>query len=130
MDADERRRKAREQQVRIADTLIGAAGDPPLRAELLANPSSVFRSPDQTNTQEAPAHVEDLRRQIMTGVMDRVNADQEFAALLRQDLFQAVRAAGLSPQVEQLRAELPVNAEVSAFSWGGWGGWLFWGVWG
>jgi hypothetical protein len=129
MDNDERCRKAREQQVRIADTLIRAADDPPLRAELLANPDSVFSFPDQTKHQ-APAYVDDLRRQIMTGVMDRVSSDKDFSELLRQDLFQAARSAGLAPQLEQLRAELPSNAEVSGYSWTGWGGWLFWGLWG
>ena len=58
--------------------------------------------------------------------MDRVSQDPDFAGLLRQDLFQAIRTAGLTPQVEQLRAEKPVADEVTGFGWGGGWGWV-WG---
>jgi len=116
---DERRRRVKERQDRIADTLIHAADDQGLRQELLANPQTLF-GPSPDNQPPPPDQVQDLRRQIVTHLVDRAASDSEFRVLLREDLFKAIRSAGLTPQMEQLRAELPVQAEVTGFSAWGW----------
>jgi len=125
MDED-RRRQAQEGRRRIADTIIQAAQDAPAREQLLADPAALLTPPGQPRREVSP-QVDDLRRQIMTQLMDRVTSDSEFAPLLREDLFQAIRTAGLMPQMEQLRAELPPRAEVTAYSWGNPWGWPTWG---
>jgi len=127
MDAEEHRRQVKEAHTKIAETLIESAAEPRLRQQVLADPGTVFTRPDGADEQ-SNAVIDDLRRQVATGLMDRVSQDPDFASLLRQDLFQAIRSAGLTPQVEQLRAEKPVAAEVTGFGWGG--GWPIWWLFG
>ena len=120
---EERRLRVKERQSRIADTLIRAADDARLRDDLLADPQSLFGSSAEGRPQQ-PQHIQDMRRQIISHLVERTTSDSEFRTLLRDDLLRAIRVAGLTPQMEQLRAELPVNAEVTAYGWGGdgWGG--------
>jgi len=127
---EERRHQIKERQGRIAETLIRAADDPRLRDELLANPQVLFGSDTTRDRPEVPEHIQDMRRQIATHLIDTVQSNAEFRTQLRADLLSAIRTAGLTPQMEQLRAELPVNAEVTAYGWGwdwmwgwGWRGW-------
>jgi hypothetical protein len=120
-----RNRKLKDAQARIAETLIRSAAEPDLRQSVLADPASVFTRPDVDG--EPNPLIDDLRRQIATQLMDRVAQDPDFANLLRHDLYRAIRTAGLAPQVEQLRAETPVAAEVTGFGWSSWWwalGWL------
>jgi hypothetical protein len=126
MDED-RRRQVMEVRRRIADALIRAAADAELRDRLLADPGLLFSPRDQPRPEVSP-QVDEIRRQIITHLTGRVSSDPEFAQQLREDLFQAVRTAGLMPQMEQLRAELPPVAEVTGYGWGGWG-WPIWGGW-
>jgi hypothetical protein len=129
MDEERRLRITRSRQ-RIGATLSLAAVDLELRQRLLDNPRSVLATPNDTSP-SLPPHVQEMRRNIISQLVDRASTDPEFRAQLAHDLPTAVRAAGLSPQVEQLRAELPANAEVMAYSsgWGGdgWGGGSGWG---
>jgi hypothetical protein len=125
---EERRARVIERQQRVAETIIQAADDSAVRQQLLEDPRSLFGR-QQAAAPPPPEHVQALRREIVSQLVDRAAADAEFRALLRQDLFQAVRSAGLTPRLEQLRAELPV-AEVSAYwgnpwDWPGWG-WPGW----
>ena len=113
MDEDHRR-QALEGRRRIADTLIQAAEDTPSREQLLADPAALFTPPGQPRREVSP-QVDDLRRDIMSHLMDRVANDPDFAPLLRDDLLQGIRTAGLMPQMEQLRAELPPRAEVTGY---------------
>jgi hypothetical protein len=115
---EQRVRKVKDAHARIAETLIQSAAEPRLRQQLLDRPATVFLRPDAAEADSHNALIDDLRRQIATQLMDRVAQDPDFASLLRQDLFQAIRTAGLAPQVEQLRAEKPVADEVTGFGWG------------
>jgi hypothetical protein len=126
---DERRRRVKQRQVQIADTLIRAADDQGFRQELLATPQTLF-GPSPANQPPPPDQVQDLRRQIVTHLDDRAASDNDFRTLLREDLFKAIRSAGLTPQMEQLRAELPVEAEVTGYGGWGWDDWRWgWGGW-
>jgi hypothetical protein len=125
--ADEQQERMRQRQQRIVDVLTRAADDPQLRHRLLDNPRSLLADPNDS-TPPLPEHVQELRRQIIGQLVDRAAADPAFRQQLAGDLREAVRTAGLAPQMEQLRAELPAKAEVVGFSgWGGGWGWPDWG---
>jgi hypothetical protein len=126
MDAEERRKQVKEAHLKIAETLIESAPEPRRRQAVLADPGAVFKRAE--GAEPSNELVDDLRRQVATGLMDRLAQDPDFANLLREDLFQAIRSAGLSPQLEQLRAEKPVGAEVTGFGWGWPGGWPLWSM--
>src|SRR5262245_60537006 len=96
---EERRRQIKERQGRIAETLIRAADDPRLRDELLANPQVLFGAESTRDRPEVPDHVQDMRRQIATHLIDTAQANAEFRTQLRADLLGAIRTAGLTPQM-------------------------------
>jgi hypothetical protein len=121
---EERRQRVTARQQHIAQTLIRAADDPQLRAQLLDDPKPLFGGAQEARLPQ-PEHVQELRRQIASHLIERA-ADPAFRELLNQDLFVAIRTAGLTPRMEQLRAELPVHAEVTGYN--GWGDdWWSWG---
>ena len=127
MDDEGRRQAVKERHARIADTLIRASSDAPFREELLAEPALLFGPLDQPRP-VLPDEVVEMRRDIIRHLVDRAASDAEFREQLRADLFKAIRAAGLVPKMEQLRAELPLNAEVTGYSiWGYPWGWP--GIW-
>jgi hypothetical protein len=125
---EETRRRLQERQARIADTLIRASTDMALRQQLIAEPAALFDPLDQPRP-VLPEHVIAMRRDIITHLIDAAATNAEFRDQLRQDLFKAIRATGLLPKMEQLRAELPINAEVTGYGWG-WGNpWGWPGIW-
>jgi hypothetical protein len=124
---EETRRQMKERHARIAGTLIRAGTDTALRQQLVDEPASLFGPINQPRPL-LPDHVTQMRREIVTHLVDKAASDAGFRTQLQQDLFKAIRSAGLLPKMEQLRAELPINAEVEGYSmWGdpwAWpGGW-------
>jgi hypothetical protein len=118
----------RRRQQALANTFKRALDDPQFAQRWLDNPRAMSDRQQQDGaTQQLPPVVLQLRRQLLQQVLDRAHADQQFHQELTQHPRQALWDAGFGPQLEQVRAEMPLQEEVRGFWWTPTGTYLFTG---